>query len=134
MSFLSNIPNPLKTLKAVATAATLASKGASESTNKRISISDGTNNNRVALSFTTGSITAFVVSGGIASVANSLGISTPEEKHKIALAYKENDFVVYVDGVQVLVNTSGGVPVSMSEFKFFDGATHRKNHKYNVND
>ena len=95
---------------------------ASESSNKRISISDGTNNNRVTLSFTNASITAFVVSGGIVSVANSLGISTPEEKHKIAVAYKENDFVVYVDGMQVLADTSGDVPVSMSEFKFSDGS------------
>jgi hypothetical protein len=30
--------------------------------------------------------------------------------HKLAVAYKQNDFVVYVDGVQRVVDTSGNVP------------------------
>jgi hypothetical protein len=32
--------------------------------------------------------------------------------HKIAYAYKQNDFILYVDGVQVATDTSGNVPAT----------------------
>jgi hypothetical protein len=90
----------------------------SEALNKRISLGDGTNNNRVTIAFTT-TISAFVVSGGVVSLAGTTGITTPEQKHKIALAYKQNDFAVYIDGALVLSDTSGNTfSGALSQFQF----------------
>ena len=94
---------------------------ANESTNKRISLSDGTNANRVTLSFGLDAITFVVVVSNVASVSTGHTIN-PSTNHKIAFAYKQNDFVVYIDGVQVLTDTSGNVfSGALDSFNFSDG-------------
>ena len=96
---------------------------ANESTSKRISLSDGTNNNRVVINYRDSQIDAIVVSGGSVAVSSGTGITTPEQNHKIAIAYKQNDFKVYVDGVEVISDTSGNTFTSLSNFQFTDGNT-----------
>jgi hypothetical protein len=56
------------------------------------------------------------VSGALqASIAtSSSGLSVG--RHKIAFAYKQNDFVLYVDGTQIGTDTSGNVP-TLSAFE-----------------
>jgi hypothetical protein len=53
-----------------------------------------------------------VVDGFVSNVAQFSFIRSPLSigTHKIALAYKANDFALYVDGVQVGTDTSGSVP------------------------
>jgi hypothetical protein len=90
-------------------------KGANASVNRRIfSISDGTTSNainiqnpatnqRIEFEVTTGGFTQALIS----SANNSL---IYEQKFKAAIAYKENDFVAYINGVQIGTDTSGSVP------------------------
>jgi len=78
-----------------------------------LAISNGTNNNRIILSIQTGSgqpriefavITSSAVQAAITSVPLLNGV------FKIAGAYALNDFVLYVNGTQSGVDTSGTVP------------------------
>jgi hypothetical protein len=49
------------------------------------------------------------VSGTLqARITTSSGLSVG--KHKIALGYKQNDFILYVDGVEIGTDTSGNIP------------------------
>lgn len=94
---------------------------ANESTSKRISLSDGTNANRVAISFGLNAITFIVVSNNVASLSTTI-TSSPDTNHKIALAYKENDFVAYLDGTQVVTDSSGATfSGALNSFRFSDG-------------
>jgi len=74
-------------------------------------ISDGTTTNRINIfqSFSNDSIALSVTNAGvgqasISSSANQSGIK------KIAVGYANNDFVMYVNGVQIGTDTSGSVP------------------------
>ena len=43
--------------------------------------------------------------------------------YKVAVAYKQNDFVMYLNGVQISVDTSGNVPTCSEMYvgKYIDG-------------
>ena len=98
-----------------------ASALSNEPTNKRISLSDGTNANRVTLNFALDVIGFVVVVNNVASVSTAHTIS-PNINHKIAFAYKENDFVAYIDGTQVITDTSGSTfSGALNSFRFSDG-------------
>jgi hypothetical protein len=60
---------------------------------------------------TTAELYVYAINGGTIQV-NSGGISGTNilGRHKIALAYKANDYVCYLDGVQVFTDTSATVP------------------------
>jgi hypothetical protein len=47
-------------------------------------------------------------------IYNSFSVGT---RYKIALAYKQNDFAFYINGIQIGTDTSGTVP-TVSEFNF----------------
>jgi hypothetical protein len=57
-----------------------------------------------------GRIFAEITNSGIQFSAISSVFALPNEKHKIALAYKANDFAFYIDGVQIALDNSGTVP------------------------
>jgi hypothetical protein len=46
------------------------------------------------------------------TVAGLFGSNITNGRYKIALAYKANDFVLYVNGVQIATDTSGSVPTT----------------------
>jgi len=74
-------------------------------------ISDGTNNNTVVLQKGTSVNTIRAIS----RLSNVLQVTIPSSAisgntFKLALAYKANDFVFYVNGVQIGANTSNSVP------------------------
>jgi hypothetical protein len=54
------------------------------------------------------------ISGTLQFSFSTSGLSVG--RHKLAIAYKQNDFVWYIDGVQVATDTSGNVP-TMSAFE-----------------
>ena len=60
---------------------------------------------------TTSELYIFVINGGAIQV-NSVGISGTNVlgNHKVALGYKNNDYVCYLDGVEVFTDTSASVP------------------------
>ena len=87
-----------------------------ESYTQRIfSISDDTNNNVIGIQLTAANeIVFYVENGGVNQVAitKATPAITLGQNVKIAAAYKANDFVLYVNGVQVGTDTSGSVPAT----------------------
>jgi hypothetical protein len=88
------------------------------------SFSDGSNNETAIFGFTntSGQLRFRLENGGVAQCqiyANSIDTSTYV---KAAIAYKENDFAFYVNGVQAGTDTSGSVPSSLTQFQFANGA------------
>lgn len=80
-----------------------------------ISLSDGTTSNRVFLGVNaTNTLTGFVANAGVTQANMSYTISLGN-RYKCAIAYKANDFVLYVNGVQVGSDTSGSVPASLTK-------------------
>jgi hypothetical protein len=78
------------------------------------SVSDGTTNQNIYanifLSAGVNRIEYVVNNGGVLQMNASSAISNGT--HKIALAYKANDFAVFIDGTQVHTDTSGTVPAT----------------------
>jgi hypothetical protein len=86
--------------------------------NSRIlAISDGTSDARVILQKAANSVIQGIVTTASASVVS---ISTASGQtagvYKIALAYKTDDFAMYVNGSQVGTDTSGAVPACSQIF------------------
>ena len=78
------------------------------------SINDGTSQNRVYMGFNgTNFISQVRSSGGAAQASFTTSLSN-NTRYKCALAYKLNDFVLYINGVQIGSDNSGVVPLSMS--------------------
>jgi hypothetical protein len=59
----------------------------------------------------------YVYVGGSNVVAISGTTFVNGQRYKIAMAYKLNDFVYYLNGTQMGTDTSGGVPSSMANFQ-----------------
>jgi hypothetical protein len=80
--------------------------------NCRFQLSDGTSDNWIFVSVEEASrairIYAGVLSGTTVDVTSVATLN--DNAHKIAFAYAQNDFKVYVDGVDFLTNTSGDIP------------------------
>ena len=72
---------------------------------------DANNSIDVLKNNTTAELYVFAIVGGVIQV-NSVGIAGTNilGRHKLALAYKLNDYVCYLDGVQVFTDTSATVP------------------------
>jgi hypothetical protein len=76
----------------------------------RVQISDGTTNNWLFVSVEVGnSIRLYCNVGGV-NQFSVYGSVVTSGRHKVAMAYKANDFKVYVDGVAWITQTSGNVP------------------------
>ena len=90
---------------------------------KEISLNDGTNSNRVALRLntTTNQIRAIVRVGGSNQFTVQNTISNVTNYNKIALKYKENDFALWVNGVELDTDTSGSIPSGLNQLDFDEG-------------
>ena len=95
---------------------------ADDSTYKFISISDGTGNNRVSIFYGNASdvIRIQVVAGStvVDESTTSYDITT---FNKMALKYKQNDFALYINGTEVLTDSSGSTPTGLNELAFDEG-------------
>jgi len=89
--------------------------GSSSSTafERIIAVGDGTGNNRIIVlkNNTNSQLYVFVSNGNVIQVSSG-GITNTNiiGTHKVAFAYKANDFVCYFDGAQVFSDTIGTVP------------------------
>lgn len=74
-----------------------------------VSLSDGTNNNTIWIGFRrdTGYIYFFVVKDGINQSTHITSITSSDSFSKVALRYKQNDFALYVNGVNIFSDNSG---------------------------
>ena len=85
---------------------------ADDETHRYISISDGTNNNRIIIRYVAGSsnlLGMFAKIGNVTQVSRSITTDITVSK-KIAVKYKLNDYALWVDGVEVQTDTSASVP------------------------
>ena len=113
------------------TSGTLYFEGAAlvvENSQKWIALSDGTHNNTIKIgilnSATNYKIAADVRVGGVnqAFLAYDFGAVAPTFK-KCAIKYKQNDFALWIDGVEVATDTSGNTPIGLNELTFTRGDT-----------
>jgi hypothetical protein len=76
-----------------------------------ISLSDGTYNNRISILYSVGTniIRGFLRLGGVSQADLSFAVSDITEFHKVAFKFKENDFALWVDGVEVATDTNGSI-------------------------
>ena len=89
-----------------------------------ISISDGTTSNRINLFFPASQtqVVGRVSSGGVI-VADMIYTGINQSLfNKIAVKYKENNFALWVNGVEVLTDTSGAAPIGLEELAFDNAA------------
>ena len=96
-------------------------------TNSRfLGISNGSNTDKVILGFENSStnykILAETKSGGSTTsyMLYDLGAVTPTFI-KCALKYKANDFALWINGTEVLTDTSGSAPIGLNELAFDKG-------------
>ena len=84
---------------------------ANDGTFRMINISDGTLDNRVEISYYTSVdlIRVICYVNGLAVASKSNISANILDFNKIAFSYKENDFKVYLNGVNVYTNTSGAI-------------------------
>ena len=76
-------------------------------------ISDGTANNRIYIAFSSAAsnvLRARIFNGGTLQCSINTSAITTTGTYKLALAYKNNDIVFYVNGVQIGVDTSATIP------------------------
>jgi hypothetical protein len=97
---------------------------ANDGTNRDVSITDGTSTNVVTIRYTStdNEIRYKVKSGGVATVNDTVIISSATDFNKIAIKYKTNDFALWVNGVEVATDISGATPIGLSELVFDDGS------------
>jgi hypothetical protein len=81
-----------------------------EATNRVLGISDGTSNNRVIIIINSPERFRVLATVGGTGQVDMSSSSLSNGIHKVAVAYKENDFAFYVDGVQAGTDTSALVP------------------------
>ena len=100
--------------------ATLANDGT-----RQISISSGSNNDRIAIAYnSSGRLDVNVRSGGVYQVIfNYTGVANPNIQNKIALKYKLNDFALWVNGVEVATDSIGITPVGLNVLNFSSANT-----------
>jgi len=81
-----------------------------DATDRFFSISDGTLNNRIVIYYNKGAnnlLTTQVIVGGVAQSIISDSSFTLEQNNKLALKFSENDFALWVNGVEVGTDISG---------------------------
>ena len=95
-----------------------------DGTNRTIALSDGTGNNLVRLYFSNSSnrIVAQVKVGGSTQVTFDITGITVIDFNKVALKYKENDFSIWINGVERGTDTSGTTPTSMNRLALDNGS------------
>jgi len=96
---------------------------ANDGTSRRLAISDGTANNRIEILY--GSISDRidfqVVSSG-SFQGSGFGLTDATNFSKVALKYKSNDLVFWINGFEVAADTSATMPVGLDTMRFEDGA------------
>jgi hypothetical protein len=92
----------------------------SDGTYKILTINNGSFTDRVLISFadTNNKYRILVVSSNVTVFDYYVSVTNILDFHKIAVRYKENDFSVWLDGVQVNTDTSGAAPTGLSQLSF----------------
>lgn len=94
-----------------------------DGTYRVINISDGSTSNRVLIQLgnNNNQIRADIVAGGVTQASISTTSYTFTNYNKIALRYKQNDVVLYINGTQVGTDTSASTPSGLDRIDFTNG-------------
>ena len=97
---------------------------ADDGTARRMSISDSSTSNRVVLMYhsTSNVVRGFVSSGGSLVSDMTYTVSDTTQVSKIAFSYKQDDFKIFIDGVQRTTDDSGNTPTGLKELAFDGGS------------
>lgn len=82
-----------------------------------LSIDDGSNQNIFFLNNYNNTLVVAMVNGGSYQFTNNSYNPTEGERYKLAFAYKQNDFALYINGNQIATDLSGTVP-TMNQITF----------------
>jgi len=102
---------------------------ADDSTNRRITISDGTTNNRMCIGFSNApnKIKYFLISSNVSQVNQDVSVSDITQSNKIAFKFKTNDFKLYMNGSLISSDTSGNTfstnTLNVIKFAGYTGTT-----------
>ena len=91
---------------------------------RQLTLSNGSNSNAISIMNTTteNQVVCFVNNGGVTQASISTILNSTHEFNKIAIKYKANDTVVYINGFERGTDTSGTVPTSLNTLNFDNGA------------
>lgn len=96
---------------------------ADENSNRYFSINDGSTNNRIRFGYTTPSNSVrLLVIASSTQVDITEQLSNTSVYNKIAIKYKQNDFALWVNGVEIATDTSGNTPSGLSQLDFDNAA------------
>lgn len=96
---------------------------ANDGTSRRLSISDGTTNNRIVFSYnsTSNQFQTFLANPTVQfNFLNTL--SNAIEYNKIAVKYKQNDFALWINGIEVNTDIIGTVANGLNTLNFDEGS------------
>jgi len=103
---------------------------ANDLTNRYLSISDGTANNRILIRYVAGlsnTIGLFAVVGGSEQATLLYEVNNILDNNKVLIKYKQNDYSLWINGFEVDTDTSGIVPsegtLDRLNFANIDGST-----------
>ena len=101
---------------------------ANDGTERYVYLGNGTTANRVVIRFspTPNDLRMLVTSGGSTQVSSGTTNYNITNINKIALKYKQNDFALWVNGVEALTDTSGNAPIGMDELSLSYSGTEFK--------
>jgi len=85
-----------------------------------INLSNGLTSNRVAFYYRPdiNQLTYLITSNGAAQVFSTVTLSSASSFNKILAKYKQNDFSLWINGYELITDTSGNVPVGLNELSF----------------
>jgi len=85
-----------------------------------INLSNGATSNRVAFYYRPdiNQLTYLITSNGAAQVFSTVTLSSASSFNKIAAKYKQNDFSLWINGYELITDTSGNAPVGLNELSF----------------
>ena len=85
-----------------------------------INLSNGLTSNRVAFYYRPdiNQLTYLITSNGVAQVFSTVTLSSASSFNKILAKYKQNDFSLWINGYELITDTSGNVPVGLNELSF----------------
>jgi hypothetical protein len=97
---------------------------ANDGVNRIISLSNGSQSNRVIIFYTSVNNQIRVISSTNSSNQFDRHFTLPDVKsiHKVAIKYKANDFSFWVDGSKISSEASGLAPIGLSELSFDNGS------------
>ena len=101
----------------------IASNSNTSSNYDGISISDGSSSDKVQLYFTPTSNQLYyiVVSGSNNQAVGFVTLNDATQFNKVAIKYKANDFAFWVNGFELLTDTSGIAPIGLDTLNFDSG-------------